>query len=77
MGKSEVREGAATESQQHACSKFATKVLGRYEATYELRNEQKNMEPADFRLVSSILPVKSVKTHKINLNNMRKKYNIK
>lgn len=35
------------------------------------------MEPADFRLVSSILPVKSVKTHKINLNNMRKKYNIK
>jgi hypothetical protein len=41
VGKSEVREGAATESQQHACSKFATKVLGRYEATYELKNEQK------------------------------------
>jgi hypothetical protein len=35
------------------------------------------MEPADFRLVLSFFSVKSVKTHKINLNYMRKKYNIK
>ena len=32
------------------------------------------MEPADFRLVSSILPVKSVKTHKINLNIRQNEY---